>query len=195
MLFWRTKLYNGILNIHWKWLNMKYNIINSCHIRVALFLFSKFPIAWLHNFYNKNCKLRKYLRLQNIVGFSKIFKQIRQERGHSTTMKKILGGEVREELWVGSPLFPAALPLETAIRSPLSCATRIPTKVGRTNAQLPHAYEPCVPGEPQGTFGTYAWLGLMVRNVRITHEDQNDRLTVASQEQSLWEPHRQTGIL
>ena len=71
-------------------------------------------------------------------------------------MKKMLGGDVREELWVGSPSFPAALPLETAIRSPLSCATRIPTKVGRTNAQLPHAYEPCVPGEPQGTFGTYA---------------------------------------
>lgn len=86
------------------------------------------------------------MKLQNIVGFSKIFKQIRQERGYSTTMKKMLGGEVGEELWAVSPSFPAALPLETAIRSPLSCATRIPTKVGRTNAQLLHAYEPCVPG-------------------------------------------------
>ena len=135
---------------------MKYNIIiyYNCHIRVVLFPFSKFPIAWLHNFYNKHCKLRKNLKLQNIVGFSKIFKQIRQERGHSTTMKRMLGGEVGEELWAGSPSFPAALPLETAIRGPLSCATRIPTKVGRTNAQLLHAYEPCVPGEPQGTFGT-----------------------------------------
>lgn len=125
MLFWRTKLYNGILNIHWKWLNMKYNnMINSCHIRVVLlFLFSKFPIARLHNFYNKNCKLRKNLRLQNIVDFSKIFKQIRQERGHSTKMK-MLGGEV----WGRScerqpfPSLPAALPLEMAIsRNPLLC--------------------------------------------------------------------------
>lgn len=135
MLFWRTKLYNGILNIHWKWLNMKYNnMINSCHIRVVLlFLFSKFPIARLHNFYNKNCKLRKNLRLQNIVDFSKIFKQIRQEKGTFNQDEDAGWRGLGEELWA------AALPFTSSGVAP-----------GHGNQQEP---SPVPPGFPPGWGG------------------------------------------
>lgn len=75
---------------------MRYNhMINSCYIRVVLSsLFFKFPIRGSYNFYNKNCKLRKNSRLQNIVDF---IKQCFQQIGRKKTFN-----QNKDAPWKGS---------------------------------------------------------------------------------------------
>ena len=68
---------------------------------------------------------------------------------------------------------PAALALETGSGSPFSVA-QIPTQGHRTDTGFRHVYLPCVPGEPQSTYGIRPGFGLTVRKVRFTQECHRD---------------------
>lgn len=117
------------------------------------------------------------MRLQNTVDFSKIFKQVRQEMGHSTETKTLggeaWGGAVRG----GASLLQPRCPRGRNQQGPRPCATRVP-KVGRPSVRLLRATSPACLGN-RSPLGTYTRFGLMARNVRFTHEAHSDRLTAS----------------